>query len=185
MPKIKSPFKILARLGQTTTFHSFTCWYEKNWQFYWGELFTMKAHVGVSVEGENSTDVTLSARIPNTNFFLHTSRYSNNHTKRTCSRFWSMCYFKTSPKLPPHISVPTGTATSLQEHPSHVNSLVVGSSSPNPDFGIWTRIGAHRWSSCQCATTLLALLYAHKMSLEEDCALFLWLCMKLRSHIAS
>lgn len=142
--------------------------------------------MGVCVEGGNSTDVILSARIPNTNFFLLTSHYSNNHTKRTCSRFWSMCYFKTSPRLPPHVSVPTGTATSLQEPPSHVNSLVVGetSSSPNLSVGLWTRIGAHRWS-CQCATTLSALLYAHKMSLEEDCAPSLWLCMKLRSHIAS
>lgn len=64
--------------------------------------------MGVCVEGGNSTDVTLSAHIPNTNFCLHTSRYSNNHRKTTRSRFWSMCYLKTSPKLPPHISVPTG-----------------------------------------------------------------------------
>lgn len=138
-----------------------------------GELFTIKSPVGVCVEGGNSTDVTLSAHIPNTNSFLHTSRYSNNHRKRICSRFWTVCYPKTSPKLPPQISVPAGTPTSLQEHPAHGNSLKVreSSSSPKPtNAALPTGIGAH-CCSCQRATTLLTLLYAHEMPLEEDCAL--------------
>lgn len=110
----------------------------------------MKTHVGGCVEGGNSIDVTPSAHISNTNFFLHASSYSNNHRKKTCSRFWSVRYLKTSPKLPPHISVQTRTPTSLQEPSSHMNS---------PKVGEQLILNPHqRWTMNKNSSTMLIVL---------------------------
>lgn len=124
VPKIKSLLKILAHFFKNKEhFIHFLAGMRRTGSFLQGELFPIKSPVGVCVEGGNSTDVTLPAHISNTNSFLHTSRYSNNHRKKNLQQvFGTVCYLETSPELPPHISVPTGTSTPLQEHLAHGNS---------------------------------------------------------------
>lgn len=100
-----------------------------------------------------------ASTVPNTDFFLHTSRYSNNHRKKNpktppCSRFWSVCYLKTSPKLPSRISAPTRTPTSLQESPSHMNSWEVEESSSSPS-------SHQHWTTNKKRNTLLTLLVCY------------------------
>lgn len=56
------------------------------------ESYVACRHMGLRGEGENSTDVNLSAHIPNRNALLHTSHYPSNCRERTCSTFWSVCY---------------------------------------------------------------------------------------------
>lgn len=122
VPKIKSLLKILAHFFKNREhFIHFLAGMRRTGSFLQGELFPIKSPVGVCVEGGNSTDVTLSAHISNTNSFLHTSRYSNNHRKKNLQQVFGPCVTLKPPQNCHHIFL------YQQEHPPlYKNTLPTG-----------------------------------------------------------
>lgn len=115
MTKIKPPSKILICVLQNRRQHFVHLLAGMRTGSFTKESYVACRLVGLRGEGENSTDVNLSAHIPNRNALLHTSHYPSNCRERTCSTFWSVCYLITSSKPPPHILKQEEPSTSLQE----------------------------------------------------------------------
>lgn len=131
----------------------------------------MQTRVGVCGEGGNSTEVNLSPHIPNRNFLLHTSHYSINHRKRTCSGFGVFVNLK-FPQSSYHTYLyHQEPSTLLQEPPSHWRwERAVHPQTPALDY---EQEQDHDADVVGVQQLFLQLLCEHKMSLEEDCALCL------------
>jgi len=87
MNKIKPPSKILICVLQNRQQHFVHLLAGMRTGSFTKESYVACRLVGLRGEGENSTDVNLSAHIPNRNALLHTSHYPSNDEKGPAARF--------------------------------------------------------------------------------------------------
>lgn len=124
---------------------------------------------GVCVEGGNSTDVTLSAHISIPSSTPHTTPTT---TEKESAAGFGPCVTLKPPQNCQHMFL-----YQQEQPPLYKNTLPTGilwrwQGAAHPQSHCeWNR--AH-CCSCQCATTLVTLLHAHKMPSEEECALSSW-----------